>query len=180
MIIENEIWKDIPGYEGYYQVSNYGNFRSLNRIIKYKNNGLRIYPGKTLLVEPTKDNYRRIVLMKEGVKIRYMCHRLVALAFIPNPENKPNINHIDGNKSNNVVSNLEWCTPSENSLHAFRIGLNKKHYINSTNIRLKCLENNTNYISIKQASKELHIDYNYLHKCVHSNKKCKGFHFIII
>ena len=56
MIIENEIWKDIPGYEGYYQVSNYGNFRSLNRIIKYKNNGLRIYPGKTLLVEPTKDN----------------------------------------------------------------------------------------------------------------------------
>ena len=60
MIIENEIWKDIPGYEGYYQVSNYGNFRSLNRIIKYKNNGLRIYPGKILLTEPTKDNYRRI------------------------------------------------------------------------------------------------------------------------
>lgn len=73
MIIENEIWKDIPGYEGYYQVSNYGNFRSLNRIIKYKNNGLRIYPGKTLLVEPTKDNYRRIVLMKEGVKKLDIC-----------------------------------------------------------------------------------------------------------
>ena len=180
MIIENEIWKDIPGYEGYYQVSNYGSFRSLNRIIKYKNNGLRIYPGKILLTEPTKDNYRRIVLMKEGVKIRYMCHRLVALAFIPNPENKPNINHIDGNKSNNIVSNLEWCTPSENSLHAFKTGLSKKHYINSTNIRLKCLENNATYISIKQASKKLHIDYSYLQRCVHSNKKCKGFHFIII
>ena len=85
-----------------------------------------------------------------------------------------------GNKSNNLVSNLESCTPSENSLHASKTGLSKKHYINSTNIRLKCLENNTTYISIKQASRELHIDYNYLYKCVHSNKKCKGFHFIII
>ena len=81
-----EIWKDIPSYEGYYQVSTLGNFRSLPRQIKYKNNGTRNYPSKSLKTETTKDNYQRIVLMKDGVKNRYMCHRLVAITFIPNLE----------------------------------------------------------------------------------------------
>ena len=64
----NEIWKDIPSYEGYYQVSNLGNFRSLPRTIRYKSTGTRVYPAKNLLTETTKDNYQRITLMKEGVK----------------------------------------------------------------------------------------------------------------
>ena len=80
----NEIWKEIPGYEGYFEVSNLGNFRSMDRIVKYKNNGLRKYPGKPLKVEQMQDGYQRIVLMKEAIKKRYMCHRLVALAFIEN------------------------------------------------------------------------------------------------
>ena len=79
--------------------------------------------NKNLLTETTKDNYQRITLMKEGVKMRYQAHRLVALAFIPNPENKPFINHIDGNKSNNKASNLEWCTAKENTKHAEIMGL---------------------------------------------------------
>jgi hypothetical protein len=180
MIIKEEIWKDIPEYEGYYQVSNYGNFKSLNRIVKYKQNKTRIYPGKLLLVEPTKDNYRRIVLMKNGIKTRYMCHRLVASAFIPNIENKPCINHKDGNKSNNRVDNLEWCTPSENMKHAVQTGLLKGHYINSNNIKLKCVETGIEYASIKDASRQLNINDNYLWKCVHKQKICKGLHFIII
>ena len=92
-----EIWKDITGYEGYFQVSNLGNFRSLDRRIKYKNSGTRLYPGKPLLKETTLDGYQRIVLMKEAIKRRFMCHRLVAQEFIPNPENKPFINHTKNN-----------------------------------------------------------------------------------
>ena len=64
----NEIWKEIPGYEGYFEVSNLGNFRSMDRMVKYKNNGLRKYPGKPLKVEQMQDGYQRIVLMKESIK----------------------------------------------------------------------------------------------------------------
>ena len=151
-----EIWKDIPSYEGYYQVSNLGNFRSLPRKIKYKNNGTRNYPSKILLTETTKDNYQRITLMKDGVKSRYQAHRLVALAFIPNIENKPFINHIDGNKSNNIVTNLEWCTASENMLHADNIGLRNmsKHHPSNAK-RIKCVETGEIFVSYYQAVKWL-------------------------
>lgn len=115
-----EIWKDIKDYEGYFEVSNLGNFRSKDRIIKYKQSGTRNYPGKPLKTETIVEGYQRIVLMKEGIKKRYMCHRLVAQTFIPNPENKPFVNHINGNPQDNRVCNLEWCTQSENELHSYR------------------------------------------------------------
>ena len=151
-----EIWKDIPSYEGYYQVSTLGNFRSLPRTVKYKSSGTRKYPGKPLLTETAKDNYQRIVLMKEGVKTRYQAHRLIALVFIPNPENKPFINHKDGNKSNNKVENLEWCTASENMVHADMTGLrdmSKHHPSNSKKIR--CIETGVVFSSYYQAVKWL-------------------------
>lgn len=151
-----EIWKDIPNYEGYYQVSNYGNFRSLDRIIKYKNSGTRKYPGKSLLTETAKDGYKRIVLMKEGIKKRYQAHRLVTLVFIPNPENKSMINHIDGDKGNNRVNNLEWCTASENIIHADNTGLRNmsKHHPSNAK-KIKCLETGEIFISYYQAVKWL-------------------------
>lgn len=151
-----EIWKDIPSYEGYYQVSNLGNFRSLPRIIKYKSNGTRNYPSKVLLTETTKDNYQRIVLMKDGVKARYQAHRLVALTFIPNPDNKPLINHIDGNKSNNVVTNLEWCTASENMIHADNTGLrDMSNHQPSNSKKIKCIETGEIFASYAKAVKWL-------------------------
>ena len=119
----NEIWKEIPGYEGYFEVSNLGNFRSMDRMVKYKNKGLRKYPGKPLKVEQMQDGYQSIVLMKEAIKKRYMCHRLVALTFIDNPNNLPYVNHKDGDKTNNKVENLEWCTAKENDSHARSSGL---------------------------------------------------------
>lgn len=116
-----EIWKEITSYEGFFEVSNLGNFRSKDRIVGYKNVGVRKYPGKILKVEEMKDGYKRIVLMKDGIRKRYMCHRLVAQEFIPNLENKPYVNHINGNRGDNKITNLEWCTQSENELHSFRV-----------------------------------------------------------
>lgn len=120
-IMQNEIWKEISGYEGYFEVSNLGNFRSKDRVIKYKSNGTRLYPGKFLKTETIVEGYQRIVLMKEAIKKRYMCHRLVAQEFVPNPDNKPYVNHINGNKADNRAENLEWVTQSENELHSHSV-----------------------------------------------------------
>ena len=111
-----EIWKEIEGYEGKYSVSTEGNIRN-------NNTGAQLKPGRT----GKKRNYHTVVLYGKSKKDRksWSVHRLVAQAFIPNPQNKPQVNHIDGNPSNNNLENLEWCTNSENQKHAFRLGLQK-------------------------------------------------------
>ena len=112
--MENEVWKDIDGYEGLYQVSNLGRVKSLKnkKILKYSKN----YKG-----------YCQINLYKNGKRKKYCIHRLVALGYVNNILNKEQVNHIDGNKENNCVYNLEWVTCSENNKHAYKIGLNKSH-----------------------------------------------------
>jgi len=133
-ITENEVWKDIKGYEGLYQVSNFGRVKSVERIVTY---GDRHHTVKEKMKKPTlkkrrnkaggkyvDDGYLVVALYKNNkAKMEYV-HRLVAEAFIPNPENKETVNHIDGNKQNNQVSNLEWSTYTENNYHAFETGLN--------------------------------------------------------
>lgn len=109
---ENEIWKDISGYEGLYQVSNLGRVKSfrLHKISILKN-----------IIQ--KEGYIRVVFTVKSAHKSFFVHRLVAQAFIPNPENKPEVNHIDGDKTNNRVENLEWCTARENQIHSYNIGL---------------------------------------------------------
>lgn len=111
-----EVWKDIVGYEGLYQISNLGRVKSLN----YK------HTGKERILKDRKTNkgYLRAVLYKEGKQKQFLVHRLVAEAFVPNPENKPCIDHIDTNPLNNVCTNLRWVTQKENCNNS----LSKEHY----------------------------------------------------
>lgn len=107
-----EIWKDIKGYEGKYKVSNKGRVKSLKRLDSIN------HLIKTRILKQGGGQYPNVVLSKNGVAKTFLIHRLVATAFIENPKRKPCVNHIDENKSNNNVENLEWVTYSENQNHA--------------------------------------------------------------
>ena len=119
----NEYWLDIPNYKGYYQISNYGSVRSLDRIIKDKNGKTQAIKGKVLKLRINSGGYHCVGLSKNGNKATFSVHQLVAQTFIPNPDNKRTVNHINGIKTDNKISNLEWTTYSENLFHAYDSGL---------------------------------------------------------
>lgn len=108
-----EEWKDIKGYEGYYQVSNLGNVKSLDRLIDNKKN---TYIRQGNMIKQFYDNrgYMQVTICKNGLRKTYKTHRLVAEAFIENPYNLPEVNHKDENSLNNTYNNLEWCTAKYN------------------------------------------------------------------
>lgn len=124
-----ELWKDIDGYEGIYQVSNLGRVKSLDRTLLGKNSIEYKVKGKIRKISCIGKGYQKIQLSKEGNSKNFLIHRLVAQAFIPNPENLPIVNHIDGNKTNNHIGNLEWVSSSKNINHAISIGLRKTNNI---------------------------------------------------
>lgn len=132
--MEQETWKDIEGYEALYQVSDIGRVRSLDRFGKGRGDvqSRRVFHGQILLQPIYRDLYPSVSLCKNGKVKRFYTHRLVALAFNPNPSGKPQINHINGVKTDNRAENLEWCTTQENSMHSCESGLSKvgvKHYL---------------------------------------------------
>lgn len=115
-----EIWKDIPGYEGLYQASDLGNVKSLNHI---RNNGTNKYmqKGKKLKFSKDHNGYLLVRLSKNGIAKTYKLHRIIAMTFIENTFNKKTINHINGNKEDNRVNNLEWATQKEQIDHQHKI-----------------------------------------------------------
>jgi hypothetical protein len=121
-----EIWKDVPGYEGFFNISNLGRIETVSRKVKNNNyKGVRISKKRILQPFLMKNNYYAIKLCVNGVNKKFYLHRLIAQAFIPNPKNKREINHIDGNKQNNNILNLEWVDRKENITHALMTGLLK-------------------------------------------------------
>lgn len=181
-----EIWKDIEGYEDLYQVSNMGRIKSLER---YKENHgkLQKVEEKIKTMNIKNSGYQFVQLYKNNKYKNLMVHRLVAQAFIPNVDNKPQINHIDGNKLNNNVTNLEWCTNSENGKHAWDTGLKQcterlKEATRKTNKEYKSkpinqLDLQGNYIrtwlSAHEASRQLGIDRSTISQCCRGSRRNK-------
>lgn len=123
------IWKPIKNYSEYYEISTDGRVRSFDRII-YDKNGIRLRLNKSKEISSRNGLYKMVGLNKNRIQTQISIHRLVALAFLPNPENKPQVNHIDGDKLNNNMYNLEWVTAKENVQHAFDKGLKKPTWLN--------------------------------------------------
>lgn len=128
---DEEIWKDIEGYEGMYQVSNKGNVKSLDRKVLKGNGQVQIVIGKILKPIDSGHGYNRVCLYKNGKSRAISVHSLVLETFTHKREDRKVINHINGDKKNNNLNNLEWCTSKENTAHGFKNGLMKtgeKHH----------------------------------------------------
>lgn len=121
----NEIFKDIKNFEGLYKISNYGRVKSLPKKISYKDGRVYYYPERFLKAGRDGGGYFHVILVKQKRKFLFKIHRLVVIHFLEKINNKLYVNHKDGVKTNNHVSNLEWCTPSENNKHAYQLGLKK-------------------------------------------------------
>ena len=178
-----EQWKPIERFENY-EVSSLGNVRSLN----YGNTE----EIRALKSRKNKGGYSIINLHKNGKQYTKIIHRLVAQAFIPNPENKKEVNHIDGNKENNAITNLEWCTGKENKQHAWKIGLCRPiHHTEETkrklsemrkggknplSKRVRCITTYEIFGSVVEAAVKYNGDKTGIAKCCRGKLKTSGKH----
>lgn len=179
-----EIWKDIKGYEGYYQVSNLGRVKRLDKIIKQRGRYGQLldcfHKGRIKSTHIDKYGYTRVDLYKNSKCIVKQVHRLVAIAFIPNIENKPEVNHIDGNKQNNNINNLEWCTRTENERHAYKTGLKKSRYGKDNKNSKPVIQYDLNmniiaeYVGAREAGRKTGYNQSNITKCCNGKVKTAG------
>lgn len=176
--MKNEIWKDIKDYEGIYQVSNKGRIKSIGR------NTSNICLKTKILKESINQNgYIYYCLYKNGKHKRYKIHRLVAEAFILNPNKYPVVNHKDGNKKNNNVENLEWCSSSYNTKHAYNNNLRKKYIGKFNKLSKPIIQYDSEMIEVKEwentnlASKELNISRGNIWRSIKKGIKAGGYYW---
>lgn len=182
-MVMKEIWKPIKDYEGLYEISNFGNVKILARnYTRYNYLTKRYNIIKVKEKINTRNNKWRLqenmFNKKQGRKNKRI-HKLVAEAFIPNPNNYSYVNHIDGNKQNNYIDNLEWCTLYQNNTHAYKTGLRKSTDI--TPILQYDLEGNfiREYKSINEASKETNLDIRHISRNINGiGKQIGGYKFV--
>lgn len=163
--LENEIWKPVVGYEGLYEVSNYGRIRSIDRTV-FQQGRIQRYSGCIMSPFVNNHGYYSIRLSKNNRKSTFSVHRLVAIAFIPNPHNYPVINHKDETHTNNCVSNLEWCTQKYN----VNYGTVRERVSESNGMKVAQYDLDGNligfYKSIKDASRKTGVCTTSINGCV--------------
>lgn len=161
-----EIWKDIEGYEGYYQISSMGNVKNVKT-------------NKLLLGDVNRVGYKRVILYSP-VKKRFFVHRLVAYHFVDGYQDELVVNHKDGNKTNNCADNLEWVTRSENDIHAFKLGLRDIYpcVFKRRIIKYDLLTNEILHIynNTQECCDDLNVERPNVYNCCNSKQRsCKGF-----
>lgn len=165
----NELWMDIQGYNGDYQISNLG------RVKSFKNGGEKIL--MPVLTEDSKGGYLAVTLCKDGNKKKHMIHRLVADAFVPGYRPGYIVNHIDEDKTNNTWTNLEWTTVRENNIHGTRTQRAVETFINNRNKTIHCLELNMDFDSQRAVADYFGCCRQYVGMCLQGRRKTiKGYH----
>lgn len=179
---EIEIWKDIVGYEGLYQISNLGRVKSLKRYVPHFKGGLKVVPERIKTIFYQKDGRPRGELSKGNLNRKFLVYRLVAQAFIPNPNNYPCINHKDENPTNNSIENLEWCTHKYNmnyGTRTYRTAIAKYKpvgmYHPTLNVLMRVFD------SVKEATCFLGVSRSCMTVAIdNNNRKVKGYKFKFI
>lgn len=168
-----ETWKDIPGFEGYYQASTHGHIRSSKREITQKGpkgDYTRIMKGKIIRPRKQNSNYYIVWLSVRGRIFAELVHRLVAKTFILNPDGKPCINHKNGNKEDNHIDNLEWCDYSENIKHSHEV-----LGIKGTIRPIFCVELNRKFKTQADAARELGLNKSALSNALRTSARVGGY-----
>lgn len=181
-----EIWKDIEGYEGQYQVSNLGRVKSLERYVVAKHNSISRRKEKILRAGKTPDGYLTVALSKNNILRTYPVHRLVAMAFLADSDmSKTQVNHINGKKTDNNVENLEWVTQKENLRHAIQTGLNGvEHWRNNkSSIPVVQYDDDSNFIarypSMNEAARQNNTYASKIRYAIQRKIKTCGFFWCI-
>lgn len=167
-----EIWKDIHDYEGLYQASSLGRIRSVDRYVTQKGRGKAftgLRKGKIIKQRLQNSGYFVVWLSKQGKVRALTVHRIIATTFIDNPENMGDVNHKDGDRKNNCVSNLEWCTRSQNIKHSYE---KLNHKINGKPVR--CIELGSAYSSAAEASRQMGINASGISNAASGRTKTSG------
>ena len=182
-------WRDIPNYEGLYQINKSGLVWSCDRVVARSNGKPNVIRGKLIDVVVDANGYNSVSLTDINHRTKkYLLHRLVAQTFIPNLENKPEINHKDGNKSNNCVDNLEWVTRYENQAHAVKFGLTSAwtnpHMKKMSDAALKvnnkpvlCITTGEIFANHLDACRSLGIGHDAVYISIKENRPYKGYMF---
>ncbi len=179
IIINAEVWRDIPGFNNWYQVSNTGKIRSKQKIVYSKNGVEKVYRSKELKLRLNNKGYAIVDLYNEKIKYTCLVHRIVALEFVYNlnKEKFNLVNHLDGNKTHNEATNLEWTDNSGNMMHSYNV-LHKNNRYHSGPISVSIYEPNTDELlytfdTIKEASEFIGRDASIIRRLINSNNNIK-------